>query len=136
MKHTRRDALRAILLGAASTQGMVEPVPAAGRRQSPAEAELNHGIKGRRVAWAKGFEGQRKADLGDGTFLNPIVAGDHPDPTVLKVGANYYLTFSSFDAYPGLPLWRSTDLVNWHPLGPTLSMPVGSVWAPELAQHG
>ena len=52
--------------------------------------------------WAAGFEGQRKADLGDGTFLNPIMAGDHPDPTILRDGADYYMTFSSFDAYPGL----------------------------------
>jgi xylan 1,4-beta-xylosidase len=86
--------------------------------------------------WAVGLEGQRKADLGDGTFLNPIVSGDHPDPSILRVGANYYLTFSSFDAYPGLPLWRSQDLVNWQPMGPTLTKPVGSVWAPELVHHG
>ena len=53
------------------------------------------------VAWARGIEGQRKADLGDGTFLNPILAGDHPDPSILKDGDDYYMTFSSFDAYPG-----------------------------------
>jgi beta-xylosidase len=53
----------------------------------------------------------------------------------VRDGPNYYLTFSSFDAYPGLPVWRSTDLVNWQPIGPTLSKPVGSVWAPELVHH-
>ncbi|HEY1035311.1 MAG TPA: xylan 1,4-beta-xylosidase, partial [Pseudoxanthomonas sp.] len=37
-------------------------------------------------AHATGVEGQRKADLGDGTYLNPIVAGDRPDPTILKDG--------------------------------------------------
>ena len=86
--------------------------------------------------WAAGFEGQRKADLGDGTFLNPIMAGDHPDPTILRDGADYYMTFSSFDAYPGLVIWRSRDLVNWTPIGPALTTPVGSVWAPELVKHG
>ncbi len=135
MKHTRRNALRAILLGAASTQGMVEPVPAAGRRQSPAEAELDHGIKGRRVAWAKGFEGQRKADLGDGTFLNPIVAGDHPDPTVLKDGEDYFMTFSSFFSYPGVIIWHSRDLVNWTPVGPAVTKPLGTIWAMDLVKH-
>ena len=68
-------------------------------------------------SWARGIEHQRKADLGDGTFLNPVFAGDRPDPSVLKDGDDYYLTLSSFDAYPGLPLWHSRDLVNWQPLG-------------------
>ena len=43
--------------------------------------------------WRPGPEGQRLADRGDGTFLNPILAGDHPDPTILKDGADYYMTF-------------------------------------------
>jgi xylan 1,4-beta-xylosidase len=85
--------------------------------------------------WGRGFEGQRKADLGDGTFLNPIMTGDHPDPSILKDGDDYYMTFSSFDAYPGLVIWHSRDLVNWQPIGPTLFKNVGSVWAPELIKH-
>ncbi len=85
--------------------------------------------------WGRGFEGQRKADLGNGQFLNPILAGDHPDPSILKDGDDYYMTFSSFDAYPGLVLWRSRDLVNWQPMQPTLRQNVGSVWAPDLVKH-
>ena len=46
------------------------------------------------------------------------------------------MTFSSFDAYPGLVIWHSRDLVNWQPLGPTLFTNVGSVWAPDLVKHG
>ena len=87
------------------------------------------------AAWARGVEGQRKADLGDGTFLNPVMAGDHPDPSILKDGADYYMTFSSFDAYPGLQVWRSGDLVNWRPVTAALSTNVGSIWAPELTKH-
>jgi xylan 1,4-beta-xylosidase len=83
----------------------------------------------------KGIEGQRKADRGDGTFLNPIMAGDHPDPSILKDGDDYYMTFSSFDAYPGLVIWHSRDLVNWQPIGPALFKNVGSVWAPDLVKH-
>ena len=83
----------------------------------------------------RGIEGQRKADLGNGTFLNPIMAGDHPDPSILKDGDDYYMTFSSFDAYPGLVIWHSRDLVNWQPIGPTLFKNVGSVWAPDLVKH-
>jgi beta-xylosidase/acetyl esterase/lipase len=85
--------------------------------------------------WAAGIEGQRRADLGNGTFLNPIMTGDHPDPSILKDGDDYYMTFSSFDAYPGLVIWHSRDLVNWQPIGPTLFKNVGSVWAPELIRH-
>jgi xylan 1,4-beta-xylosidase len=85
--------------------------------------------------WGRGVEGQRKADRGDGTYLNPIVAGDHPDPTVLKDGADYYMTFSSFYSYPGLVVWHSTDLVNWAPVGPTLFKPLGTIWAVDLCKH-
>jgi xylan 1,4-beta-xylosidase len=85
--------------------------------------------------WARGIERQRKADLGNGSFLNPVMAGDHPDPTVLKDGPDYYMTFSSFDAYPGLVIWHSRDLVNWSPIGAALTKNVGSVWAPDLVKH-
>jgi len=89
----------------------------------------------KQVAWARGVEGQRKADLGDGSFLNPIVAGDRPDPTVLKDGDDYYMTFSSFHSYPGLVIWHSTDLVNWAPVGPTLHKNLGDIWAVDLCKH-
>ena len=71
-----------------------------------------------------------------GQFLNPVLAGDRPDPAVLKDGADYYLTFSSFDAYPGLTIWHSRDLVHWQPRGPALTRNIGSVWAVSLEKHG
>ncbi|ACE86140.1 family 43 glycosylhydrolase [Cellvibrio japonicus] len=85
--------------------------------------------------WGQGIEGQRTADLGDGTFLNPIVPGDHPDPTILKDGEDYYMTFSSFNSYPGIVLWHSTDLVNWAPVGAALQKNIGTVWALDLCKH-
>lgn len=66
------------------------------------------------MRWSRGFEGQRKADLGHGSFLNPVFAGDYPDPTILRDGNDYYLTFSSFDAYPGIVIWHSRDLSGYH----------------------
>jgi xylan 1,4-beta-xylosidase len=87
------------------------------------------------MRWGRGIEGQRRADLGHGRFLNPIVAGDHPDPSILRVVDDYYLTFSSFDSYPGLVIWHSRDLVNWSPVTAALRTPVGSVWAPDLSFH-
>jgi beta-xylosidase len=88
------------------------------------------------TGWGHGYDGQRIADRGDGTYLNPVFSGDHPDPSILKDGDVYYLTFSSFDAYPGIMIWRSYDLVNWEPVGPALTTPIGSVWAPDLVKHG
>jgi xylan 1,4-beta-xylosidase len=87
------------------------------------------------TSWCRGLEGQRRPDLGDGRFLNPILPGDHPDPTILKDGDEYYLTVSSFESYPGLVIWHSRDLVNWRAVGPALHQNVGAVWAPELAKH-
>ncbi|MFL6628143.1 MAG: family 43 glycosylhydrolase [Vitreoscilla sp.] len=87
-------------------------------------------------AAAGGIEGQRRADRGDGTYVNPIVPGDHPDPTVLKDGDDYYMTFSSFFSYPGVVIWHSRDLVNWTPVGPALAKPLGTVWAMDLVRHG
>ena len=87
------------------------------------------------TTWPKGIEGQRKADTGWGQYLNPILAGDHPDPTVLKDGDDYYMTHSSFEACPGLLIWHSRDLINWQPLNHALQQYIGSVWAPELCKH-
>ncbi len=82
-----------------------------------------------------GIEGQRQPDLGNGQFINPILPGDHPDPNVLKDGDDYYLSYSSFDYYPGIILWHSRDLVNWIPIGPALKTNIGSVWALDLVKH-
>lgn len=66
---------------------------------------------------------------------NPVFAGDHPDPTVLKDGDDYYASFSSFDYYPAVVLWQSRDLVNWRSIGPALKTPIGSVYALDLVKH-
>ena len=112
MKTTRRNAIKGLLAGS-----LALPKVAAA------------------ATWRGGIEGQRKADLGNGTYLNPIIAGDHPDPTILKDGEDYYMTFSSFYAYPGVVIWHSRDLVNWTPICSALTKPIGSVWAMDLIKH-
>jgi len=72
---SRRDALKTALIGAVSTQMIGESAPAIGESFASSAPKP-----------AVGIEGQRRADLGNGTYLNPIVPGDHPDPTVLKDG--------------------------------------------------
>lgn len=47
------------------------------------------------------------------TFTNPIIPGAYPDPSICKVGSDYYLCNSSFEYFPGLPIWHSKDLVHW-----------------------
>jgi xylan 1,4-beta-xylosidase len=84
---------------------------------------------------AQGLDNQRIADLGDGTFLNPIFAGDHPDPAILRDGDDYYMTFSSFEAFPGLTIWHSRDLLNWTPVGTALDKPIGNVFAVDMCKH-
>ena len=53
------------------------------------------------------------ADNGDGTYKNPIIFADYSDPDAIRVGNDYYLTASSFNYMPGLPILHSKDLVNW-----------------------
>jgi len=124
MKSTRREALKALLAGTVMAPQLAKAAPA-------------HEGGGCRTApkWGSGIEGQRKADLGNGKFQNPIISGDHPDPTILKDGDDYYMTFSSFYSCPGAIIWHSWDLVNWSPIGPALTVPIGSVWAMDLVKH-
>lgn len=71
---------------------------------------------------------------GDKYFVNPILAGDNPDPSILRNGDDYYIVTSSFEYYPGLPIWHSTDLINWTPVTNALNKYVSSVWAPDLVK--
>ncbi|RAR42351.1 family 43 glycosylhydrolase [Paenibacillus sp. MDMC362] len=74
----------------------------------------------------------RKGDLGYGTYRNPVLAGDYADPSVLRVGNDYYMTHSSFTFAPRLLIWHSKDLVNWRPVGKALDRYIGDVWAPDF----
>ena len=53
------------------------------------------------------------ADKGDGTYVNPVLHADYSDPDVCAVDGHYYMTASSFNCTPGLPILHSEDLVNW-----------------------
>ncbi|HUQ12241.1 MAG TPA: family 43 glycosylhydrolase [Steroidobacteraceae bacterium] len=136
--NTRRDALKSLLVGGAGVAAgsAAEGADGAAGAGKPAAgcASVPYGDWSA-MKWGKGFEGQRIADLGNGNYLNPVFSGDRPDPTILKDGDDYWMTFSSFDSYPGIVIWHSNDLVNWQPVGPALTKPVGSVWACDIAKH-
>lgn len=80
------------------------------------------------------------------TFANPVIPGCHPDPSVCRVGDDYYLACSSFEYFPGVPIFHSRDLVSWTQLGNVLDRPSqlrltscapssGGVYAPTLRHH-
>lgn len=78
-------------------------------------------------------------------FRNPILPGSHPDPSVCRVGSDFYLVTSSFEWFPGLPVFHSRDLVHWRPLGHVLDRPEqlpldgvrasGGLYAPTIRHH-
>ena len=57
------------------------------------------------------------SSFGQEVFKNPILAGGYPDPSICKVGDAFYLVNSSFEYFPGLPIHKSTDLINWELIG-------------------
>jgi beta-xylosidase len=94
------------------------------------------------ITWRLQCEAQYVPDNGNGTYTNPIIYADYSDPDVCRVGDDFYMTASSFNAIPGLPILHSKDLVNWtiinHALQPNVDphfdIPQhgNGVWAPSI----
>jgi xylan 1,4-beta-xylosidase len=80
------------------------------------------------------------------TFRNPILPGFYPDPSICRVGEDFYLINSTFEFFPGLPIHHSRDLVHWRPAGHVLTRPSqlnldgirpsGGLYAPTIRHHG
>ncbi|HEX8069015.1 MAG TPA: family 43 glycosylhydrolase [Pyrinomonadaceae bacterium] len=85
------------------------------------------------IGLAPGGAAQRRA-----TYTNPALAGDFPDPSVIRVGRDYWAAATSSEWGPEYPLLHSRDLVNWEVVGSVFRRPpawsVGNYWAPEIAQ--
>ncbi|VGO13662.1 Non-reducing end alpha-L-arabinofuranosidase BoGH43A [Pontiella desulfatans] len=62
-------------------------------------------------------------ELNENTFENPIIPGFNPDPSICRVGEDYYLVNSTFEYFPGVPVYHSTDLANWKLIGHALHRP-------------
>jgi beta-xylosidase len=86
------------------------------------------------------------ADLGNGTYKNPILNADYSDPDAIRVGDDFYLISSSFEDIPGLPVLHSNDLVNWQIIGHALLRQIpyehfstsrhgDGVWAPAIRYY-
>ncbi len=85
-------------------------------------------------------------DNGNGTYTNPVINADYSDPDVCVVGDDYYLTASSFQCIPGLPILHSKDLVNWEIIGYAVKELLprevfdtpshgNGIWAPSIRYH-
>ena len=57
------------------------------------------------------------------TYENPIIRGMNPDPSICRVGDDFYLVTSTFEYFPGIPIYHSKDLVNWKQVGHVLHRP-------------
>lgn len=66
------------------------------------------------------------------TFPVAILRGDYPDPSIVRVGQDYYMTHSSFMYGPGLLVWHSRNLTDWVPLSHAIQTYIGDIWAPDL----
>jgi beta-xylosidase len=86
------------------------------------------------------------SDLGDGRYKNPVLHADYSDPDAIRVGDDFYMTSSSFEDIPGLPILHSKDLVNWRLIGHALKKQLPAdyfsvprhgqgVWAPSIRFH-
>ena len=86
------------------------------------------------------------ADNGNGTYTNPILYSDYSDPDVIRVDDKFYMTASSFNCIPGLPILESYDLVNWKLVSYALTKYIpeekynfpqhgNGVWAPCIRFH-
>jgi alpha-N-arabinofuranosidase len=79
------------------------------------------------------------------TFENPIIPGSYPDPSICRVGDDYYTVHSSFEYFPGVPIFHSKDLVNWRQIGHCLTRrsqlnldkvrSSGGIYAPTIRYH-
>lgn len=87
----------------------------------------------------------RDSAAGPGEYQNPIIAGFYPDPSVTRVGDDYYLVTSTFAYFPGIPIFHSGDLVSWRQIGHVIDRPTQldfdglrmseGVFAPTIEHH-
>src|SRR5881409_1569038 len=73
------------------------------------------------------------------TYSNPVLPGDHPDPSVIRVGDEYWATATTSEWAPLFPILKSRDLVKWEHVGNVFEnrpdWSVGNYWAPEISEH-
>ena len=91
------------------------------------------------------YRGQDGGAVPAGSYRNPVLAGFYPDPSVTRVGDDFYLVNSTFSWFPGIPVFHSRDLVHWRQIGNAIDRPgqldfkrLGmsrGVFAPDISFH-
>lgn len=109
----------------------------------PATKSVNQGPA--RFDWFEYRGDDHRAKPGPQQYGNPILQGVYPDPSVLRVGKDYYLVNSTFSWFPGIPIFHSRDLVNWTQIANAIDRPTQlnlakmtmwqGVYAPDISWH-
>lgn len=90
------------------------------------------------LAWAALQTRMSTGTAAEIPYQNPVIAGDHPDPSIIRMGKDYWATCTSSAWGPLFPLLHSTDLVNWEQTGSVLTRrpewATGDFWAPEISE--
>src|SRR5690606_16807036 len=125
------------------------------RSPGPAQARLRcgaggavktlaqHGAPPRAAGAPTPYRRPRIQEYAMASIANPILTGFHPDPSILRVGDDYYIATSTFEWWPGVAIAHSRDLMHWPTLRPAITRPSqldlrgrpnsGGVWAPALS---
>ncbi|MXP26255.1 family 43 glycosylhydrolase [Altererythrobacter indicus] len=92
------------------------------------------------------YKGVEEPPAPEGFYRNPVLPGFQPDPSILRVGRDFYLTTSTFNYFPGIPIYHSTDLVNWRLIGHAIDRPeqfdfsnmrtTDAIYAPTISYYG
>ena len=137
--HALHAGIAALLLASTTAASAPAHASAGDGHDAPLEASFD---------WFE-YEGSDPADAryapGPGQFRNPVLKGFYPDPSVVRVGADYYLVNSTFGWFPGIPVFHSRDLVNWTQIGNAIDRAdqldfgrhdlVNGVFAPAIEYH-
>jgi xylan 1,4-beta-xylosidase len=99
---------------------------------------------GARFDWVE-YRGSDGSTPQPGQYHNPILAGFYSDPSIVRVGADYYLVTSTFSWFPGIPVFHSRDLIHWRQIGNAIDRPgqldfgrlamSRGVFAPAISHH-
>ena len=79
------------------------------------------------------------------SYQNPVIPGFNPDPSIIRCGLDFFLVTSSFEYFPGVPIYHSKDLIKWELIGHALTRrsqldirtpePGGGIWATTIREH-
>lgn len=137
--------LVALLAGCDSTSDTIQEKQASSNRSDASSQEAASTVSARFTSFSYEGESQEQVTVGEGEFRNPVISGYAPDPTVTRVGDDYYVVTSSFTHFPGLPIYHSKDLVNWTQIGNAIDRPdqfdfsglevSRGIFAPDISFH-